>query len=245
LLERVAQRPGAESWRVRSWLAQTNLQIGQALDGKQAKAYADRARKAYEALLAVAEKDPSYAPDATALLAVRMRLGECLAAAGEYQRAIEQYGAILRERPNTLDLQQAAAAALQQWGVAEKDPDALDRSIRGDLPQAGGDNLIWGWLRLAVLAGNAQRKAADSDDPAMRERAARFEDLFFEARYNVAKSRYLAGMVTAGDQRRAHLQDARKNIDQMTALYPELGGPKWKSAFEELRQQIDTELAKK
>ncbi|HEX6961545.1 MAG TPA: hypothetical protein VF175_06735 [Lacipirellula sp.] len=245
LLARVAERPDAKSWRIRSWLAQTNLQISQVLEGERAKEYADRARKAYEALLDAAEKDKSYAPDATALLAVRMRLGETFAAAGEHEKAIEQYGAILRERPTMLELQQAAATALQEWGVKKRDPRALDRSIRGDLPQADGKNLIWGWLRLAHMAASAQRQAAESSDPKMKERAARFEDLFYEARYNVVKSRYLAGTVSTGSARQEHLEGARTNIDQMMKLYPELGGPKWKAAFEELRKQIDTELAKK
>jgi hypothetical protein len=245
LLERVAQRPDANSWRIRSWLAQTNLQISQVLEGEQAKAYADRARKSYEAILAAAEKDKNFAPDANSLLAVRMRLGETFAAAGEHEKAIEQYGAILRERPTMLDLQQAAAAALQQWGVKKKDPNALNRSIRGDLPQDDGKNLIWGWLRLAHMAASAQRQAAESSDPAMQQRAGKFEDLFYEARYNVVKSRYLAGTVSSGTARQEHLEGARTNIDQMMKLYPELGGPKWKAAFEELRKQIDRELAKK
>jgi hypothetical protein len=245
LLARVSKRPDANSWRIRTWLAQTNLQIGQALRGEEAKAYVNRAQQAYEAILESAEKDKNYAPNATALLAVRMRLGECLAALGQYDKAIEQYAAILREKPNMLDLQQAAATSLQEWGVAKRDAAALDRAIRGDLPQKNGKNLIWGWLQLATMADNAKRQAAGAVNPAAKERSARFEDLFFEARYNIAKSRYLAGAIAPEASRQQHLEAARTNIAQMARLYPELGGPKWKAAFDDLSNQIDAELAKK
>jgi hypothetical protein len=69
--------------------------------------------------------------------------------------------------------------------------------------------------------------------------------LFFEARYNVIKSRYLAGKIAPAASRRQQFEKARKNLDQMANLYPELGGPNWKAAFDDLRKQIDTELAKK
>jgi tetratricopeptide (TPR) repeat protein len=239
LLQRVADRPDADSWRIRTWLAHTNLQLSQALGGDQAKAYADRAKQSYEAILAAAQRDPKYAPDAVALLGVRMRLGECFAAAGQYDKAIEQYGAILRERPNMLDLQQAAATALQQWGVAKNDPAALDRAIRGDLPQKDGANLIWGWLRLARMADAAKRQSA-----ADKERVQRFEDLFFEARFNVAKSRYLTGTISSGAEKRKHFEAALTNVNQMQKLYPELGGAKWKTAYDDLRNQINSELKK-
>jgi hypothetical protein len=59
------------------------------------------------------------------------------------------------------------------------------------------------------------------------------------------KSRYLAAKVGPAANRREHLNAARKNIDQMKLLYPELGGPQWKSAFDDLRKLIDQELEQK
>ena len=246
ILDRVAARPDADTWRIRTWVAQTNLQLGQALSGEESLAYVERAKTSYEAILASAAKDKNYAPNAESLLGVRMQLAECLVALGEHQKAIEQFGAILRQRPNMLDLQRSAATALQQWGVAKKDLSALDRSIGGDLRQKDGKNLIWGWVRLAVMADNARRQIAGSAaSPEAQERAARFEDLFFEARYNVAKCRYLAGTIATAAARQGQLEAARTNIAQMVTLYPEMGGAKWKAAFEELGKQIDQELGKK
>ncbi|MCC6493331.1 MAG: hypothetical protein IT424_09940 [Pirellulales bacterium] len=246
VLRRVGERPDADTWPIRSWLAQTNLQIAQSLAGDEAKAHAVRAREIYEAMLAAAAKDKNYAPDANALLAVRMRLGECLAAEGEYQRAIDQYAAILGQRPNTLDLQLAAARALMQWGAAKHDPDAIERSIQGDRPQADGKNLIWGWLRLASMAQQARRQATSGTvDAAARQRAERFRDLFFEARYNIARARRLAADAVPVDKRQEQLQAAQANVEQMKQLYPDLGGDKWETAFNELLEDIHKELAKK
>jgi tetratricopeptide (TPR) repeat protein len=248
VLDRVAKRPDADTWRIRVWLAQMNLQLGQALEGKEADEYIDRAQKEYQAVLKTAEKDKKYAPDEISILGVRMRLAECLASRGQYDKSIEQYAEILRTKPNMLDLQQAAASAFQEWGVAAKNPEAFNKAIRGDLPQKDGKNLIWGWNRISIVADAAQRKAPGDNKPLTpeeQERVARFEDIFFDARYNIARARYLAGTVTEGDMRQQELDAAKKNVEQMIRLYPDLGGPKWKAAFEELLKQVNQELNKK
>jgi hypothetical protein len=247
VLERVSARPDADDWRVRSWIAQTNLQLGQELSGDAAAPYIDRATAAYDAMLRAAAENPKYAPNEGAILGVRMRLAECLAASGNHEAAVNQFGAILREKPNTLDLQKGAATALQQWGIQKKDVGALERSIRGDLPQPDGKNLIWGWLRLASIANSARAQAAKVSPVTeeSRQRANRFEDLFFEARYNIAKSKFLAGKIAAGPERRQHFEQAKTNVEQMAKLYPGLGGPHWKPLFDELLEQVNIELEKK
>jgi hypothetical protein len=146
-----------------------------------------------------------------------------------------------------LDVQKGAAAALQQWGMQKKDLSAFNRSIQGDLPQKDGRNLIWGWLKLATMANSAYAQAARVSpvEEESRLRANRFKDLFFEARYNVAKSRFLAGKAAPADQRRAQFEAAKTNIEQMAKLYPDLGGPSWKPLFDELLKQTNLELEKK
>ncbi|MBL9161423.1 MAG: hypothetical protein JNL18_01645 [Planctomycetaceae bacterium] len=248
VLQRVSARPDADQWRVRGWIAQTNLQLGQELAGDEAKPYIDRATAAYDAMLKAAIADPKYAPEPGAILGVRMRLAECLAATGQHEEAVKQFGAILAEKPNMLDLQKGAAVALQQWGIQKRDVDALDRSIRGDLRQKNGKNLIWGWLQLASIANAAAAQAAKASPVTeeTRQRANRFETLFFEARYNVAKSRFLAGKVAPDEaKRREQLEAAKTNIEQMAKLYPGLGGPNWKPLFDELLKQVNLELEKK
>jgi tetratricopeptide (TPR) repeat protein len=246
ILDRVAARPNAGDWSLRNWIAQTNLQIGQGLGGEEAKPYLDRARAAYEAALADAERGAAGAPDANTILAIRKRLGDCFVALGQYQDGVDQYAALLREKPTMLDVQKAAAQAYQTWGVAEKRQVVLDRAIRGALPQRDGKNLIWGWLRLASAADGARRRAAETAEgnSAAAAKAARFDDLFFEAHFNVAKVRYLGASFAAAGSRRQYLQAAQRNVEALKKLYPDLGGPKWKAAFETLLSQINQELEK-
>lgn len=246
VLERVAARPDSGNWAIRNWLAQTNLQLGQELPGEEAGAYLDRAQAGYEAMLAEAKQDPKLPPSPDALLRVRMRLGEVLIARGKFVEGIEQYAAILKEKPNALEWQLAAAKALQEWGVAKKDPKAFDQAIGGTMPQKDGKNLIWGWVQLARIADKAKQQATKAAGGAKESpQAARYEDLFFEARFNVAKARYQSALIAAGAARREQLDAAKKNIETMTRLYPDLGGPKWKAAFDGLLAQINQELAKK
>lgn len=246
VLERVSSSPDANEWRVRGWIAQTNLQLGQEVSGDDAKPYIEQATAAYQAMLKAAAENPKYAPDEAAILGVRMRLAECLAATGDHEGAVKQFGEILKEKPNLLDLQKGAASALQQWGIQKRDVAPLERSIRGDLPQPSGKNLIWGYLQLATMANSAYIQAAKASPVTdeSRERANRFKDIFFEARYNVAKSRFFAGKVAPEAQRKAQLEQAKTNIEQMAKLYPDLGGPQWKPLFDELLKQVNLELAK-
>jgi hypothetical protein len=119
--------------------------------------------------------------------------------------------------------------------------------VQGARPLAGGQNLIWGWNRLSRAAEGARRLAADAaaTNPAKKAEAQRFEDLFFEARYNIARARYFGGLIATDPEVRKHqLESAQTHIAQMRSLYPEMGGPKWKAAFDALLGQITAELRK-
>lgn len=244
LLERVTERSDSSDWKVRNWIAETNLQIGQGLPAEQAKPYLVRAQQSYDAVLAAAKQGDASAPDAARVLNVRRRLADCLVALGKYKEGVEQYAQVLSKRPAMLDMQQAAAEAYQAWGAAEKQQATLDKSIQGASPGSDGKNVVWGWIKLAQMADNARRRAAAlaDTDPQAAENAKRFEDLFYEARYHVAEVRFIAAGFAQGEARTQQLEAARKNIESMRTLYPDLGGPKWKAAFDALLKQVNQEL---
>jgi hypothetical protein len=79
---------------------------------------------------------------------------------------------------------------------------------------------------------------------AVRLRAARYEDVFFDARYNVVKTRLIGASFAPPANRLEQLESARQNVTSMQTLYPNLGGPKWKPKFEALLDQTMRELAK-
>jgi len=244
LLQRIDQRGNGGDWKIRNWIAQTNLQLGQELHGKQAAHYLQQAEEASRAILAAVDQDASFAPSEMAILGVRKRLGDCLRAQQKYADALEQYTKILAEKPNLIELQQAAASVLQQWGGAQRDAGKLEQAILGMLPQSNQKNLVWGWLRLAAVADYAGRKTAQAADARAvdQSKVAKYQSLFFEARYNAAKARYTAALLTQGASRKKQLLTAKRSVESMKKLYPELGGPHWQEAFTELLKKIQADL---
>lgn len=239
LLERVAAQGDSQSWAVRNWLAQTSLQLGSGLSGAAADRYLDQAEKAYLDILEVAEKDPKFAPSEIAVLAVRKKLGDTMQARGNYADAVEQFTAILAQKPNMLELQQSTAASLQAWGIAKKDPAIIDQAIRGTKPQANAQNLVWGWLRLGTVADGAKRKAEQTGDAAS---AAKYADVYFSARYEAAKARLAAGKLATGESQIKQFDTVRQSIVALKQLSPDLGGKAWSPKFEALLKEVETLL---
>jgi len=244
LLLRVTQRPGAaDDWKIQSWIAQTNLQLGQSLGGKDAARYYQLAEESYQILLKKAQEDPRFAPSPIAVLATKKRLADCLQAQKKYVDAFKQYSSLLQTKPNMLELQRAAASALQQWGTEEKEAKRLEESIRGALPRADKKNLVWGWLYLAKIADRAKRQAEKKADgkPDPTGKIAKYQQIFFEARYHAAQARFAAAKLATGASRQKQLRTARHSLETMQRLYPDLGGPRWQDAYLELLQQMEQE----
>ncbi len=240
LLNRVTNRGGTNDWKVRNWIAQTNLQLGQGLRGKEASRYLEQAEQIDRKILADVKKDAQVAPNQLAVLGVKKRLGDCLQAQEKFEQAFEQYTQILVEKPNMLKLQQATATALQDWGVRKGSLGELEKSIFGTLPQENRKNLVWGWLRLAKVADYARKKAAHASapQPASQSKVAKYQDIFFEARYHAAQARFETAKISGGAQGEKYRQTAKRSIESMKRLYPDMGGSKWQQAFNELLQQI-------
>ncbi len=242
LLKRVTQRSDGNDWKIRNWIAQTNLQLGEGLEGEDAARYLSQAESIYREMLAEAKKETNTAPNAMAVLGVKKRLGDCLQAQEKFSEAFEQYTQILAEKPNMLELQQATAMALQKWGATQKEEVKLEQAILGTQPQKDKKNLVWGWLRLAKVADFAQKKSASKSPNSSQ--VAKYRDIYFAARYNAAKARFLASQIAGGAEGKKHQQTARRSVLSMKRLYPDLGGPRWKQKFNQLLQQIETQSKK-
>ncbi len=243
LLQRITRRGSEPEWKIRNWIAHTNLQLGEELRGEAAQRYLEQAEQVYREILADAEQDSGYAPSEIAVLGVRKRLGDCLRAQQKFDQAFDEYVSILSEKPNMLELQRTVAQMLQQWGQEQQQSDKLEEAIRGTRPQANRKHLVWGWLRLAAIADQAKQKAASGsgEKEPDEQKIQKYHNLYFEARYHVAKTRLLAAQIANGAEHTKQLNSARKNVDSMKRLYPDLGGPKWQQAFDELLKQIEAE----
>lgn len=231
LLERIVQQSESQSWRVRAWLAETYLNLGENRDGKDARRLLEQAEALYRDILSEADQNLQSGPTKKDARAIRKKLGECLEAQGEYKAAIQNYTEILAKQPNLLELQSLTATAYQNWGIANRDPTLLEKSIFGAEPQPSGKNLVWGWIQMARVLDSAR---AHTKPEAMR---AKYDDLYFSARYQAAVARLTAAKLGDVASRADQLRTVRQSIATLRQLYPDLGGPAWQAKFEQLLQE--------
>jgi tetratricopeptide (TPR) repeat protein len=241
-IDRIGAQQGSANWATRVWLAQTyySMATDHQPAGKQnvgangaatpigtvARVYFTKARDTYRDLLKEASNNPKLPPNENSVLAAKMQLSECYRALGQYDKAIDTFSEILKEKEKSLAVQRAAAVAYAERGQHE-DAKWFENAIHGgNKAKADGQNLIWGWVKISTVAARAARS-----DKA-------FRDSFFDARLNIARCRYQAAMKKEGNARRDDLSNAKQGIQSLARIYPDYGGERWKPQFEELLKDI-------
>ncbi len=149
---------------------------------------------------------------------VKLMLGRAQRGLGNFDEAISTMESLI-ESSNTLLVQMEAAKTYQSWG--EKDGKYYKTAIEGAKPGKNGANVIWGFSKIANVA---------SKNPANSE-------LFYEARYQVANSRYKLAL-SPGQDKAKLLEQAAKDVNSTARLYPALGGPEMKAKFDALLKLI-------
>ena len=226
MLSRVSGEPGgkaADTFFRLQWVAESYFGIGAGLDPGGAKPSPEaekqyrRAARSYRALLARCEAEAKFAPTAEAVTAVRVRLARCLRRLGQYREALSLLLSVLKEHTTMVDAQAEAAYTYQAWG--DEKPECVDIAIQGSKQYRE----IWGW-------GELSRRV---------ESAAQFQDMFFEARYNLALCRFRQARAKSdpGESDRL-LQTAENEILVLRRLYPDMGGRPWQDKYDDLLRQI-------
>ena len=149
---------------------------------------------------------------------VKLMLARSQRGLGNFEEAISTLSSMI-ETSNTLHAQLEAAKTYQAWG--DKDAKHFKTAIEGAKPGKNGTNLIWGYSKIANVAGK---------NPANAEQ-------FYEARYQVANSRYKLALGQGQDKAKL-LEQAAKDIQSTARLYPALGGPEMKAKFDALLKLI-------
>lgn len=209
------------------WVGQTLMQLGESSMGPneikaqgQAAELLASATKTFEALRT------QMGPDSTPSL--KYQLGRANRLAGEYKQAIDLFEEILKATPMMLDAQIEAAKSYQQWaaGIEPKfATKAYESALLGARPGPDGKNVIWGWGKISKLISGKQE----------------FRDSFFEARYQIALCRFMMGKTRQDNKL---MEQAISDIQQVVALYPELGGEKRRRDFDLLMKEIQKSLGK-
>ena len=176
-----------------------------------------RAIAAFQEVLHRAASDRAFAPAAEVVVALRIDLARCLRRMADYPQALSQLLAVLKDHPQMVDAQVEAAYTYQSWG--EERPEYLEMAIHG----GNRYQEVWGWGELA------RRVQAE----------ARFREVFFEARYNLAFCRFREAQAAAERSERSRMIAAAED-DIVTTRHtsPEMGGPVWYDRYNELLQRI-------
>ncbi len=110
------------------------------------------------------------------------------------------------------------------WGKATQNPNLLAEATSGKLkvkdPRTKREsNAIWGLKKLAQ---------ATSNNPKLAE-------IHTQCMYYLIDARYQYGLIKNNDKA---IASARKELENLIARDPSMGGPVWKPRLEELKKQI-------
>jgi uncharacterized protein YbjQ (UPF0145 family) len=201
------------------WAADTLLSVADELKGNAGaqQAYTE-ASAILVKMVSKGQAEPDWMQPKGIDGQVKLMLARSQRGMGEFEEAIATISSLI-ETSNTLQAQLEAAKTYQAWG--EKDAKYFKTAIEGAKAGKNGANLIWGFSKIANVA---------SKNPANSEQ-------FYEARYQVANSRYKLALGQGQDKAKL-LEQAVKDIQSTARLYPALGGPEMKAKFDALLKQI-------
>jgi hypothetical protein len=209
------------------WAANTMLDTADSLAGRAKPS--DTAIEIYRKAAQTYER--ALASDLTQLdqpandvrLELKHRRALALAGIGSYEDSIKLFADILAET-SSLRIQMSAARTLTNWGKFANRSRALEEAMMGAMPKTDEKtkrktNLIWGWRAIySQLRGKDQ-----------------FISQFHEATLGLVESQIEYGL--AFDRKEA-IEAARKELSNSRTRDPELGGPQFKSRYEELERRL-------
>lgn len=237
-LARISGRPaGKATFNSLNLAAETFMSLGASLDRGGAKPppeaqnYYGRAAEAYRKIIDLSLADEKFAPQPEAITAVQIRLAVCLRRLGLFENAMETLAEVLDAHNTLIDAQREAAYTYQAWGEAT--PGYYLLAVTGGRKTKRGDGtaayLVWGWEGIC-------RRVQDS-----RPR----EEIFHDARYNLALCRFKYAQTKAGQEQIDLLKQAQKDILVIRRLHPEMGGRQWYDRYNGLLKKIEKLLGEK
>jgi cellulose synthase operon protein C len=236
-LSRIAARPAAESdFNSLWWVAETFMNLGDSLSGdgqpppEAVKDY-KKAAIAFDKIVAACEANPRFAPQPDSLTDVQLRLARCLRRMGKFEEAMAVLVEVLKTREKLLSAQREAAYTYQAWG--EEKPGYFMLAVRGghlvERKDGRPAHLVWGWAEIALKVQYMESR----------------QDVFYEARYNLALCYFKFAKSNAGQQQLDQLRQAEQSILVVQRLRPKMGGKKWYDQFDALLRQIQKDLGVK
>lgn len=206
------------------WVAESYVGLAKAIQdggGEDPGAMYGKALKTYDEIQQRAKAGQLKLTTQESLL-VRSRLAIVYREMGKYSASLDAFAEILADQENQIHVQMEAARTLQAWGDAGE-LSAYERAIQGDRPDPKTKrNRVWGYGRVA-------RSVASN--PELRE-------LFLEARYCLAESRFRWADKQSAAARDKGLKDAEQDIVMTLKLYPGSGASEHRKKYDALLREI-------
>jgi hypothetical protein len=204
----------ADELNVLNWVAETFASLGAGFDTTaqltpEARKYYEQSAAAFRGILDKVELTPDTRTQ------VKVRLAGVLTSQRRFDESLQIFKEILEARNMTLNVQVEAARALQDAGRYD---DAMTGMF---VDPATNKNVIWGWGRIAKVTASFPK----------------FKDVFHQARYNLAKSRFQLAQTKQGGERGKLLGLAMQDISLTKRLYG-LGDENWTKRYDTLLKQI-------
>jgi tetratricopeptide (TPR) repeat protein len=209
---------------------------------------------------------PLTQPNSDAQLIVKLRKARAMRRARNFVESVNALQEVLAGRRNLMEAQVEAAATLADRAQTNKEVLMFDRAIKGSRPDEKGDNIIWGWLRIADTmrrvpqfvppeqpaappagATPEQLKAhqdalAKYNDDMIQHKA--FVELFHVGRYNAALNYYQHALLSdKADERKKLLNSVTYTINNTKDLAADMGGAEWKAKYDDLTAKATKALA--
>jgi tetratricopeptide (TPR) repeat protein len=221
-LRKIPDRKEAKNFKTLSGLVGMYVSLGDTIaddNAKQAKEFYNQAAKLIEVILTREKAEPGFVPKERMPLLQRQQ-GKIYRGAGEYEKAITAFAAILKAQPGALSVQIDAAETYQAMGATN--PDGYVHAIKGVVAKG-----VWGWAKLGKDT---------AQNPKYRES-------FHIARYNLSVCRKLfAATIKDPQVKEKTLKDAKRDIQQTYNHDPELGGQANKQKTDVLLRELQKEL---
>jgi len=231
-LNDMSSRKEGQTFGSLSWIGETYFALGEAVANDAAKAneFYEKAADAFTEILTRSTDEDDFALPIQ-VNDVKLRLIRVLRLKTEFPAAERLIIEILKDRPNDLKVQTAAAEFYQDWGCSGQAGSAkkLLVAIMGTGIQ-GGD--MWGW---GEIGKKLQKNPEFATNPVFLEH-------FLNARYNGTVCRRWYGMETPKDQQKA-LEGCRAEL--MVTIHVTKKMPdEWYRKFNALYREVLTDMGK-
>ncbi|MDB5346221.1 MAG: hypothetical protein JWP89_4598 [Schlesneria sp.] len=201
-LNDMASRKDGQTFGTLSWIGETYFALGETVTGDTAKSnsFYEKAGIAFTEILNRTKADQNFASPAQ-LYGVKLRQVYVLRLKKEFEPAEGLINDVLKENPNILKVQTAAAELYQDWGTSGQ-ADSVNKLVNAIQGTTKIKGLAWGWSQ---IAGKLQKSTEYPSNPVYLEGV-------LNARYNSSFCRYKFAREQTTKDKQKFLEECRTGL---------------------------------